>query len=465
MIPNHSPWIHQLNRTRAVEPLQQSLQSDIVIVGGGIAGVVTAYFLLQDTDKEVILLEADKVAHGATGHNAGQIASYFERSLSSIVTEFGLQLAVEGQGAVESGWLLIDEIVRNAGLKTPLYRFTGYAGCSTKEQLIEHLNNNKFRLQGGLPTETIFVAKESGIAHELPDEYIDLYSVIPHQDLLSLLETKNTDYIALLAYQKGCMNSALFTEELAGYLLATYADRFSLYEGSPVTKVSLQKDQAVLTVLGHTIRANRVVLCTNGFENFTISNEDGHDIDTTFHHELHGRIGYMAGYVEPLNHPPVAISYFPKELVNNDDPTGPPYFYFTRRPQEQEVGKEPHSLVCGGGPEKVLPNQAIYSREDATSESNHAIIDEFLRTHYQNYPEHGAMHAFSWHGLMGYTPSGIRRIGPEPCNEVLLYNLGCNGVGILPSVYGGKRISEWVQGLKLLPSIFDPVNQLHKKNL
>jgi hypothetical protein len=37
-----------------------------------------------------------------------------------------------------------------------------------------------------------------------------------------------------------------------------------------------------------------------------------------------------------------------------------------------------------------------------------------------------------------------------------LYNLGCNGVGILTSIYGAKRISQIVAGEKLSQSIFDP---------
>lgn len=34
-----------------------------------------------------------------------------------------------------------------------------------------------------------------------------------------------------------------------------------------------------------------------------------------------------------------------------------------------------------------------------------------------------------------------------------------NGVGILPSIYGGKRITEFLQGKEMSPSIFDPCGQ------
>ena len=458
MIPNSSPWLAQLNRTRPLVPLAESVAADIGVVGGGIAGAVTAYFALRDTLDTVVMLEADKVAHGATGHNAGQIVSYFERPFETIVKEFGLEMANEGQRAIESAWGLLDEIVADAALRTPLYRFTGYAGCATPEQLVAHLEENKDRVAGGLVSDTILVAQESSWAKELPLDYKDLYSIVPQADILALLETEDTRYMACISSQKGCMNSALFTEELIGYMLSEFPGRFSLYEESPVTHVSLKEDRAVLLVGTHQVEVRRVVLCTNGFEQFHIENESGSDIDTKFHHLVQGRIGYMAGYLESMNAAPTALSYYPKDGEVSGDPTGEAYFYLTRRPHGEDVG-EAKNLVCAGGPEQVLPNQALYTREDSCREDVRESLDEFLRSTYRHYPDPGTEYAFCWHGLMGYTPGGLRRIGIEPCNPVLLYNLGCNGVGILPSVYGGKRIARILRGEALERSIFDPVDQ------
>ena len=458
MIPNHSPWIKQLNRTRPIVSIGQNIQADVSIVGGGIAGVTTAFFALRNTDKSVVLIEADKIAHGATGHNAGQIASYFERPLSELVDEFGLELAVDGQRSVESAWMLLDQIIAEAKLQTPLYRFTGYAGLSSLEQVLSHLRDNRYRADCGLPTESFVIADDWGELREIPQEFKDLYTIAPQKDLLRLLETGNRDYVAVLSYQKGCMNSALFAEELIGYLVATYPDRFSFYEGSPVKTVRLAKDHATLEVLEYIVTAERVVLCTNGFERFTIVNEYGSEIDTKFHHSVFGRIGYMSGYVQPLSHPPVAISYFPKTNQYSDDPTGQTYFYLTRRPHEHE-GNSSYNLICTGGPEKVLPNGAQYLREDLCSEDMRNSINDFLRDSYEKHPGDEVEYSFCWHGLMGYTPNGVRRVGPEPCNPVLLYNLGCNGVGILPSVFGGMRISRFLKGEKVEQSIFDPKDQ------
>jgi len=63
---------------------------------------------------------------------------------------------------------------------------------------------------------------------------------------------------------------------------------------------------------------------------------------------------------------------------------------------------------------------------------------------------------YKWHGLMGYTKSGLRCVGVEPLNTTLLYNLGCNGVGILPSIYGARKIAMHLAGETVKESIFDP---------
>jgi glycine/D-amino acid oxidase-like deaminating enzyme len=457
MIPNKSPWIEQLKRTRPVAPLSKETHTDVVIVGGGIAGIVSAFFILHYTTYSVVLLEADKIAHGATGHNAGQLTSYFERPFTDIVREFGLAMAIEGQRSVESAWELIEHIVTTTRIKTPLYTFTGYAGFSDYTHVISHLEDNLLRRNGNMDTEPMYIASEWLQHNSLPSLYDGLYTPIPQSEIQEKLETNHPGYIAIIQSKKGCMNSALFSEEIAGYLIATHPERFHLHEGTHVKNIRLHEHSATLTTAGARVFAQRVLLCTNGFENFSITNEHGPDIDTTFHASVAGRIGYMSAYVDAVSSKPTAVSYFPRNHSSNQDPTGETYFYLTRRPHEH-TSAGPETLICTGGPEKVLPNGAEYSRHHFFDDDIRESIADFMDIHYKPYAKN-INKAFYWHGLMGYTPNGIRRIGAEPCNPILLYNLGCNGVGILPSIYGAKRITQILQGVHLPPSIFDPKNQ------
>jgi glycine/D-amino acid oxidase-like deaminating enzyme len=62
----------------------------MAIVGGGFTGLWTALFLKElAPEKEVVLLEAERVAYGASGRNAGQIGETFDHSHTLAIQHFG----------------------------------------------------------------------------------------------------------------------------------------------------------------------------------------------------------------------------------------------------------------------------------------------------------------------------------------------------------------------------------------
>lgn len=456
MSNNNSPWLYQIQKlqeSRAITRLDHSTYTDITIVGGGIAGITTAYYILRNTPFHVIVLEAGKVAHGATGHNAGHVLSQFERPFASIVDEFGLALAGQAQRKIDSAWILLESILDEAQLQTPFFQVTGYTGLQSMDHITSALNDSFFRAAAGLRPETMFVAAETDAANEIPKRYHNLYSCIPQKDLLALLETDDTHYVAGIAARKGCINSASFTEELAQYLLEEYSDRFSLYEQSPVEKITLKKGEGVLNVNNETLQTKRVVLCTNGFDNLTIENEIGKEASSKFHHIVKGTVGYMAGYLEDMDMPPSVLRYYSK-TASRDPHMDDPYFYLTRRPFVYDDDNS-YNLVALGGPEVPLKKKETYSADTAVPDEYKKQLDDFFTNEYQGKRTEKVNNKFYWHGLMGYTPNGLRTIGPDPNNSVLMYNLGCNGIGILTSIYGAHRIAEYIQGKRIRKSIFD----------
>lgn len=449
MKENNSPWITQLDSLRATRQFDTHDKTDVVIVGGGIAGITTAYFILKNTDRKVVLIESNKVAHGATGHNAGQVVSYFEKQISKIAEEFGEKKAIEAQTDIFSAWTLLDEIMEDTKIDVPFYRFTGYAGLSTFDEIILHIKNNILFKDFPLYEESIFVAEESDSAQNIPEKFKDYYTLMPQKDILDLLETNDTKYIATLTARKGCLNSALFTEKLANYLINKFQTRFQLFENSHVDEVVLYTHGADVKITHSkaVISASRVVLCTNGFEKFTITDNTAKNINTRFHNEVTGFVGYMAGYLEEHNKSPVAISY----LGDKDA-----YFYMTRRPFENHKN-EKYNLICVGGPETFFEDSSTYIKEDHVyHEKPISDIDNFIHKTYKDAPKEKIDYQYKWHGLMGYTSNKVRLVGEEPRNINLLYNLGCNGVGILPSIFGARKIADILNNKKFEASVFDP---------
>jgi glycine/D-amino acid oxidase-like deaminating enzyme len=449
---NLSPWLDTLNRHRGVHRLSryEKPQTDIAIVGGGIAGVATAAVLLERTHARVLLIEADLVAHGATGHNAGQIVSYFERSFVDLTAEFGTTLTTRGVDAIEQSWHLLHTLARIAGDEKSIRTCTGYLGIADPEKLFLFLESIAARHAAGLRTERVLLAEAMDLRDSIPRRARSTVSFVEKEKLLALLGTTDERYIAAGVSRKGCTNSAVLTEKLATKLLVRYPKRFHLIERTPVREIILRSHDARLVTDTHTIKAERVVLCTNGFEYFTIHNEGGAAIDPKFHDTLRGTIGYLCARTHAKAAPVAAASYFPFPHRSADDS----YFYVTKR----RWGAVPFAktLVCVGGADEPLPEGLRYNPKAPFPKEKQAELEGFLKATFLPEP---TLQRYQWHGLMGYTRSGVRLIGAEPCNPRLLYNLGCNGIGILSSVYGAFRIAGHVLHKRLRPSMFDPRDQ------
>lgn len=440
---NHSPWLHALERTRPLYRLDQPRGEDLVIIGGGIAGIMTAAFTLLRTKRSVLLLEATRIAHGATGHNAGQIVSYFERPLPGLVKQFGHKPVAEAIRAIESAWNILFDLRDELTLQTPIHAFSGFLGLREPSAIEAFLETIRLREQMGLPSQPLYIAKEEKKRLGLSAKNAERVSWVSQETIFDLLETKDAHFIAAQTERKGVTNSALLCEELTSLLLARFSDRFFVIEETPVRQIDCGATIKIQTLGAHTIEARDVVLCTNGFESFHLQTASGKKIDQRFHATVQGTIGYMAGYIRP-SLPPSAISYVERGYVNN-----PSYAYMTRRPHSETT-----SLVCWGGPDKPLEEKEHYDRaRPVPKEKLKELRDLITHLHPQDKKK---PFLFQWHGLMGYTKDGLRLIGRDPEEPHLFYNLGCNGIGILPSIYGGSRLADLFDGKELAPSLFDP---------
>jgi len=158
----------------------------------------------------------------------------------------------------------------------------------------------------------------------------------------------------------------------------------------------------------------------------------------------------MAAFIEPEPRQPNVMSYIRNATIGGDTP----YVYATRRTFDRATG--PSTLTCLGGPECRLDARDHY---DAGAEFPAPILEEIdrdIRPIVDGARQAGWPYDYTWHGVMAYTANKVRLIGFDAHNRALLYNLGCNGVGFLQSVYGGHRVARLISGEQLPPSIFDP---------
>lgn len=441
-----SPWVAQLEPDPPPRPLRGDVVTDIAVVGAGIAGIATAFFLLRETDLRVLLVERDRVGRGATGHNAGQLTAYFERPLHDIAEEFGDTLAIAAQGDLDRAHDLLDLMVAESGATVRVERFTGHLGLFALDHLRVHLRDSDLRRRGGLVVPVCQVSEEADFLDALV-EFEGLFEVVPQERIDETLGTAPGAYRAVVAERKGCANSAALVQQVLAHLQERHPERFRYHDLTLLVRLVVGDDSVTLHTDGATARARRVVLCTNGYVDHETVQVTGEPIPTAVH-RVDGLVGYMAAFFQRRLRPPGATSYVRNDRIGGDVP----YVYVTHRTFDRPDG--PLTLTCLGGPAEDELVEGHYDAGEPVPED--AL--ELLRS--QALPFAGCDHEpeldFAWHGLMGYLPDRIRVIGPDPEFPQLLYNLGCNGVGFLASIHGGDRIAHIVRGDTLPPSIFDP---------
>lgn len=426
---------------------------DICIVGGGIAGVTTAFEILKNTNNKVCILESDKVAHGATGHNAGYVVAEFEKSFKEIVKEYGLDMAQRGISEIEDSFNYYLDLYNTLGLEKPNVQSTAVA-FSNEEHFLNELEEEY--LKYGMIKKKVFVHEKSKWLKTIPEIFHKSITVIDSNRFLELLNDKDRDELyfnAIIMGPVALANSAVFTERLAEYCLEKYSGRFEIFENTHVSSIRLlQNNIGILDTLMGVCFANKIVLCTNGFEKFDIYGPYGMKVDKEFHHNVYGLIGYMSGTFIPSikEEEKIGVLYEESYKHKNMPVYAGPYIYYSKR--NFEMDSKRGILWSLGGPELLLPERIFYNKIHLTKPEVFEELDNYQIKHFKV----DEKSQFHWHGLMGYTKTGIRMVGRDKRFLNLLYNLGCNGIGIIPSVAGARRIARLINEEKLDRSIFDP---------
>ena len=86
-----SYW-HLTARGREFPSLEGDREADVAIIGGGLAGILTAY-LLKEAGHDAIILEADRVGSGTTGGTTGKVSAQHGLLYANLIEDFGKEKA------------------------------------------------------------------------------------------------------------------------------------------------------------------------------------------------------------------------------------------------------------------------------------------------------------------------------------------------------------------------------------
>ena len=100
------------NAAPARPALQETLETDVCVVGAGYTGLSSALHLLEQGFK-VVVVEAAKVGFGASGRNGGQIVNSYSRDIDVIERTVGKRQAeLLGAMAFEGGRIIRERVAR-----------------------------------------------------------------------------------------------------------------------------------------------------------------------------------------------------------------------------------------------------------------------------------------------------------------------------------------------------------------
>lgn len=433
----NSPWL-QFER-RGWPTLEGDAKCDVAIIGGGISGVMTLYYLLTQTDKQVVLFEQGKIASQATGNNAALACIHIERPIQELVEEFGLERCRQTFQEVDASWDLMLDILKAIGAQELLAPLPNISlAMTSKEVLLGHIEREKYNRKFGRTKWHYFVADDL----DIQEDEVEIYR-IPKAELLQKLRIKDEDFIALATPQEGLkfgrLNSAAFCHKVLEYLSTHYPDRFSIYEHTPISAIE-QTDGAIeLTHPQGKAICHDVVLCTNGYKNFTIRTQDG-SLLTRLQEHLIPREGYMAALTDTTREPFAQAFFYDREKYADS-----PYFYLSHTNDFTVLGGPEFDEPTGIHSKEVIAKRAVTSQK---------VYHEFLKN---TYGITDSTFSHFWYGIMGYTSNGVRWVGEEQKLPHLWYNLGCNGIGITTSIGAAKRLVSLMQGRSLPPSLFEVI--------
>jgi len=233
-------WLDTYGEYAPNPPLRGDVDVDVVIVGGGFTGLMTAYHLRGDDQAlRVIVLESEVIGFGASGRNGGFSMTLF--GLEPAVTKllFGAQRTAEAHRYMIRAVDHVDALVREHGLQSD-YWFPGFLRVATTPAYVRRIERD------------IDILSRLGITGI---EWWERDRVRAEVDSPLFLG-------AWWEPRCGLLNPAKHVRELKRIAAAAGVE---IYETTPAAEISRDGTGVRLRTPHGTVKAKKVVLATNAY--------------------------------------------------------------------------------------------------------------------------------------------------------------------------------------------------------
>ena len=178
-----------MNNKAKFEPLEENLEADVCIIGGGITGISTGYYLSKE-GKKVVILEKDTIcshtSSGSTAKVTSQHGLIYKYLYDSKGKEFAKKYFEANNNAIEN----IEKIINEENIKCNFERKSAFVYTETEKE-VEKIKDE------------VEVAKKLGIDAEYTNK-IDI-----NIDILGAIEFKNQAQFDISKYVNGLSDKIL----------------------------------------------------------------------------------------------------------------------------------------------------------------------------------------------------------------------------------------------------------------
>lgn len=216
---DHNSIWRQTSQFACRASLAGNCETDVAVIGGGMAGILTAFLLHRD-GKQVIVLEANRIGCGQTQNTTAKITSQHGLVYDSLIKQFGNRKARQYAFAQEDAIRYYADLIQSEGIVCNFERVNAYLYSSGQEYAIKREAN---------------AAAQLGI----------------HASYLSQLDLPFATAGAVCFENQAQFNPLRFLEAISREL--------TVFENTRVMKV---KNGCVITDRG-TVRANSIVYATH----------------------------------------------------------------------------------------------------------------------------------------------------------------------------------------------------------
>jgi gamma-glutamylputrescine oxidase len=370
-------------------PLQAHTEADIVIVGGGFAGLATALSLVEHGHTDCLLLEAEAIGHGASGRNGGFVSGGFSLDAARLHRRIGHDAARKLYLMSESAVQQIRWRIGQYAIECePVYGGVIVASWFNKDQSLRELQD--------------FMLERFGLH----------WQFLSREQMRELLRTERY-HAGLHELDAFHFNPLKYAQ---GKARALAAAGVAVHEGSRVLRVAREGAGWRVETGDGSVRCREVAVCAGGYVDGLCS-------------ALSRSTLPIATYVmatEPLGE-------HLRDAIRTDAAVFDTRFAF------DYYRALPDTRLLWGGRMSI--------RERSGAELSALLHADLVRV----YPQlRDARVTHAWSGLMSYTRHQMPHVGQMP--DGLWTAIGFGGHGVAPTTLGGEVLARAMLGIEPVPA-------------